>query len=134
MLAMHSIWRWVVVVVGVIALVKLALGLIQKRPFTGLDRTLSMLFSTSVDIQVVLGILVIVTSGFFTRERGEHIVMMVLALIAVHLPARWRAAPDQVRFRNTLIAFVVALVFIFIGVALLNNGAWARIAPLFILP
>ena len=35
-LMIHSLFRWVVVVVGVIALVKMALGLAQKSPFTKL--------------------------------------------------------------------------------------------------
>lgn len=133
MLPIHSLVRWIVVIVGVVTIVALILGLIQKRAFSSIDRTLTMLFSISVDIQVLLGILLLFTAGAFTRERGEHIFMMVLALVAVHLPVRWRAAPDQARFRNTLIAFVAALVFIFVGVALLNTGAWGRLAPLFML-
>ena len=60
--------------------------------------------------------------------------LVFLALVAVHLPMRWRAAPDQARFRNTLISFAAALLFIFIGVASLNNGAWGRLAPVIILP
>jgi hypothetical protein len=56
--------------------------------------------------------------------------MMILALVAVHLPMRWRNAPDTVRFRNTLIAYAIALIFVFIGVALLPGGGWARAMPL----
>jgi hypothetical protein len=123
-LEIHGIVRWIVVVVAVVTIVKLALGLIQKSKFTQLDRTLTMLFSIGVDIQVLLGIITLVTLGI-NRERIEHAFMMILALVAVHLPMRWRNATDEVRFRNTLISFVLALVFIVVGVALLSGG-WGR--------
>lgn len=49
----------------------------------------------------------------------------ILAVVAAHLPARWKSAPDKVRHRNTLFAFVTSLVLIFIGVAVLPGG-WSR--------
>lgn len=124
MLEIHSITRWIVVVIAIITITKLALGLVQRSPFTKLDRILTMLFSISVDIQLLLGI-GLLTMAVIGRHQIEHAFMMVLALVAVHVPMRWRKAPDQVRFRNTLISFLIALIFIFIGVALLPGG-WSR--------
>jgi hypothetical protein len=119
-LLIHSLFRWVVVIVGIVTLVKLILAVAQHSPYTKLDRTLTMLFSTSVDIQVLLGLITLFALGI-SRERMEHAFIMVLAVIAVHLPMRWRNAPDALRFRNTLISFVIALVLIFIGVAVVNG-------------
>ncbi|HEY3342091.1 MAG TPA: hypothetical protein VGK81_08740 [Anaerolineae bacterium] len=119
-LQVHSIFRWVVVIVGIVTLVKLILAIAQKSPFTRLDRILTMLFSTSVDIQILLGVITIFALGF-SLARLEHAFVTILALVAVHLPMRWRKAPDAVRFRNTLICFVAALVLIFIGVAMVNG-------------
>ncbi|HEY3289110.1 MAG TPA: hypothetical protein VGK87_03185, partial [Anaerolineae bacterium] len=78
-----------------------------------------------MDIQILLGLLTLLTFGL-TRETGEHAFIMLLALVAVHLPARWKAAPDAIRFRNTLILFVISLVLVAIGVAVV--GGWSKIA------
>ncbi len=125
LLLVHGLFRWVVVIVGVIALVKLASGLIQRSTFSRLDSRLAMAFSVSMDIQVLLGLLNLISMGF-PRQGLEHAFVMILAVIAAHIPSMWRKAADQVRFRNTLIAFVVSLALVFIGVAML--GAWSRIA------
>ena len=124
MLTVHSIVRWIVVIVGVIVAVKFLIGWLQNGKFSSLDRRLSMAFSIAVDVQILIGLITLLTMGL-TRERMEHAFVMILALVAVHLPMRWRNAPDAVRFRNTLLSFVVALILIFIGVSLLPGG-WAR--------
>ena len=129
LLTIHGLVRWLVVILGIVTIVKLFMGVVQKSQFTKLDRQLTMFFGIAMDIQVLLGILNLVSNVMtrtFERDDMEHAFMMVLALVAVHLPAVWRKAPDSVRFRNTLISYVVALIFVFIGVALL--GAWGRIA------
>ena len=125
LLMIHGLFRWVVVVVGLITLVRLAMGVIRKSEFTKLDRQLTMLFSVSMDIQVLLGLVNLILTNF-QLQGIEHGLVMILALVAVHLPSMWRKAPDAVRFRNTLISFVVSLVLVFIGVAML--GAWTKIA------
>ncbi len=129
LLLVHGLFRWVVVILGIVTIVKLILGLIQKSQFTKLDRQLTMFFGIGMDIQVLLGILNLVANILaqaIERDDIEHTIMMILALAAVHLPAAWRKAPDAVRFRNTLICYVVAMVFIFIGVSIVNG--WVKIA------
>ena len=128
LLVLHGLFRWVVVILGIVTIVKLAMGLARKSQFTKQDRQLTMFFGISMDIQVLLGILNLVanlTTQTVERDDIEHTVMMILALVAVHLPAIWRKSPDAVRFRNTLICYVVALLFIFLGVSLLNG--WVKI-------
>jgi hypothetical protein len=132
MLAIHSIFRWIVVIAGVIVAVKFLIGWLQKQPFTSTDRTLAMIFTIAVDIQILLGLLTLLTV-FITRQVLEHAFIMILALVAVHLTVRWRNAPDELRFRNTLLSFAAALVLIFLGVAVLPGG-WARPLPLILLP
>ena len=128
MLEIHGLFRWIVVIVSVVTIVKLALGVIQKSPFTSLDRGLTLAFSISMDIQVVLGLITLVsmlTTGF-PSVALVHAFVMILALVAAHYPARWRTAADDVRFRNTLISFGVSLVLIIIGVAMV--GGWSKLA------
>jgi len=45
LLMLHSIVRWLIVIVGVVALVKFAIGLLQKSAFGKMDRGLSSGFS-----------------------------------------------------------------------------------------
>jgi hypothetical protein len=52
-------------------------------------------------------------------------VVMLLAAITAHLPMRWRAAPDPVRFRNSLFAAIGALALVILGVFILPGG-WTR--------
>ena len=125
MLVIHGLFRWVVVIVGVIAVVRLALGLIQKSPFTSLDRGLTVAFSVVIGIQVLLGLINLVILGF-PPIGIVHGVVMILAAVTAGVPRAWRNMADQARFRNTLIAYVISLILIFIGVAML--GAWTRLA------
>lgn len=118
----HGLFRWVVIVLGVVAITKLVIGLLQKSEFTKLDRQLTLFFGVSMDIQVLIGLLNLLTVGL-TLKSGEHAFVMLLALAVVHLPARWKAAPDAIRFRNTLVLFVMSLVLVAIGVAVV--GGWA---------
>ena len=49
---------------------------------------------------------------------------MTLALIAAHVGGRFKNAPDNVRYRNGLIAVLVVLALVYVGVARLPQG-WA---------
>jgi hypothetical protein len=132
MLLIHSVLRWIVVIVGIVTIVLFALSWLRKKPWTALDTRLAMAFSISLDLQILVGLILLIWSGIagagFPRERLEHAFMMVLALVAVHLPMRWKNAPDDKRFRNSLISYVLALLFVLIGVALLSGG-WGRVFP-----
>ena len=129
LLMIHSIVRWAIVVVGVIALVKFALGWLRKMEFSKMDRGLSSGFTGLMDLNVTLGLVFLFWTGFtgmgFPRYRIEHAVTMILALAVAHLPARWKEAAPEIRFRNTLIAFVISLVLVFLGVFVLPGG-WSR--------
>jgi hypothetical protein len=116
----HALFRWVVVIVGVVTFVRLIVAVLQKSPFTNLDRRLTLGFTISMDIEVLLGVITILLLGF-SQARIEHAVTMLLALVAAHLPSRWRNAPDRTRFLYTLGFFTASLILIFIGVSIVNG-------------
>lgn len=128
LLTIHSLVRWAIVLVAIALIVRLILGLVQKRAFDKSARGLLAAFSGLMDAQMLLGLILLLIDGFgklgFPRYRLEHTGMMVLAVIIAHLPAAWKKLPDQARTRNTLIAVIVSLIFIAIGISPL--GGWVR--------
>lgn len=129
LLMIHSIVRWIIVGVGVVALVKFLMGWLGNGRFSGMDRGLSSGFSGLIDLQATLGLIMLLWTGFtgfgFPMYRIEHAFTMIVAAVVAHLPMRWKKSPDKIRFRNSFLVVLVTAVLIFAGVASLPNG-WAR--------
>jgi len=127
LLMLHSIVRWLIVAVGVVALVKFAIGLAQKGAFGKMDRGLSSGFSGLMDLQVTLGLLYFLITGFggvgFPLYRIEHGVTMLIAAGVAHAPSMFKKATNK--YAVALGAIAGALVLVYIGVALLPGG-WSR--------
>lgn len=122
----HSGMRWLVAAAVVIALIKLAVTWLRGGAFTGADRKLTAIAVGAIDLQVLLGlILLFFMDGQFPRFRIEHAVTMVLAAAAAHMTARWKKSEDTVRARNSYVALLVAALLIVVGVMRLPGG-WMR--------
>ena len=129
LLLIHSYLRWLIVVIAIAAIVKFALGWLRGGAFKGMDRGLASGFSGLIDLQVTLGLIFLLWSGFtgvgFPMIRIEHATTMIIAAVVAHLPARWKNAADKIRFRNTLFCILGALLLIYAGVMRLPGG-WTR--------
>jgi hypothetical protein len=79
LLMIHSILRWLIVIVAVIAVVKFAIGWLRGSAFSGMDRGLASGFSGLIDLQVTIGLILMIWSGIagagFPRYRIEHAVL-----------------------------------------------------------
>ena len=128
LLTIHSINRWLVTLVALALLIRLIVGLARKQPFDKSAVALTGAFGGLIDLQMLLGILFLVLDGFaktgFPPYRWEHAGIMLLAVMAAHIPARFKNSDDATRTRNTLIAVSVSLLLVFIGVGPL--GGWTR--------
>lgn len=128
-LMLHSLVRWAIVLVTVVALVRFALVWLRGLPEQRYDKILLSAFSGLVDLQVLLGLIYLIWSGTtgagFPSYRIEHAVIMIIAAVVAHLPRRWKNAPAATRARNNMIAILVVLVLVYVGVARLPLG-WAR--------
>jgi len=126
LLMAHSGVRWLILLVAVVAIVKFLLGWLRGGPFKGMDRGLMSGFSGLMDLQVTLGIILMLWSGFagvgFPRYRLEHALTMIIAAVVAHMSARWKNADDRTRFRNNLFLIVGSLILVLIGISILPGG------------
>lgn len=126
LLVTHSHTRWLILLVGLVAIVKFAIGWLRGGAFKGMDRGLTAGFSGLMDLQVTLGLIFLIWTSIagvrFTPNRIEHLTTMLIAAAVAHLPAMWKKSADNIRFRNTLFCIVGSLVLVFLGVVRLRGG------------
>jgi hypothetical protein len=120
LLTIHSVVRWLIVIVAVIAAVKFALGWRRGDTFSSIDQRLLSGFSGLIDLQVTIGLIYFIWNGLavegFPTFRIEHAITMIIAAAVAHLPVRWKNADDKTRFRNSLFIILDVLIIIYIGV------------------
>jgi bacteriorhodopsin len=128
LLEIHSILRWVIVIVGLIAIVKFLIGWISKSEFGRMDRGLSSGFSGLIDLQVMLGLVYFLVAGLggagISSFSIEHTVTMLIAAFVAHAPTIFKKRPLN-KFAISFFAVLGALLLIYIGVARLPGG-WNR--------
>jgi hypothetical protein len=125
LLMLHSITRWLVVIATIVAAATFAYQWFTKARVAQ-ERPILLAFTTLMDIQVTLGIILLIWMGIagagFPRYRLEHGFTMIIALVVAHLTARWRASSSPTRDRNIFLCIVASLVLVYLGVAVLPQG------------
>jgi len=129
LVGMHSLWRWVVLIAVLVALVRGLIGWLRGGAWTGLDRQLSLLATTALDIQLLLGILLWITErrwsdgAFFAFV---HPLVMIAAIAVAHLGSiRIRRETDAVaRHRWLALSLLVVLILV---TAAIPSYSWSRI-------
>ena len=117
----HSINRWIIVVVAVIALIKFLIGWLRDQEYLSRDRGLMAAYTGLLDLQLILGIILLIDLGL-VGYRIEHAFTMMIAIILAHLSRMWRDKPDKVKFRNNFLAILVGVLLIVAGVFVLPQG------------
>lgn len=126
LLTLHGHNRWLVVAAWGLSLVLLMLS---PRKSIAPWRPATLAFGALLGIvalQFVLGVVLFVwkwqAGGSIPHYRWEHVVLMVLALGALHMPLRWRRLPAPQWQRRTAWILLLAGALIFLGVARLPKG------------
>lgn len=134
-LSLHSIVRWLVVIVGVIAVVRAFIGWRSSRPWQQLDDRLGLGFTTVLDINLLLGLLLYfflspITTGAF-KDFGaamsdsnarffavEHISVMIVAIIVAHIgrSRSKKATEDKSKFKQAAIFFGLAMLLVLLAI------------------
>lgn len=133
-LAVHNILRWIVLLLLVLALIRSYWGWFGRRDWSGTDKRVSMFFSVSLDVQLLLGLLLYfvlspITSVAFQDFSAsmanpdlrffvlEHFLYMLLAVICAHagvITAR-RVTEPQAKHRRVAIWFTLSLLALLLG-------------------
>ncbi len=124
-LTLHSIVRWVVVIVAVVAVVRYALVMTGRAPGSGMDRGLMSGYTGLLDLNVLLGLILIIGRGF-TAPRLEHAVTNIIGVAVAHILAQRAKRIDDAKLkaRTNLLGVVISIAIIVVGVALI--GGWTK--------
>lgn len=120
LLATHSHLRWLILIAALVAILKFAWGWLRGGTFQRLDRILASSFSGLMDLQALLGLILLIWNGVisgFPMFRIEHTVTMIVAAVVAHLGVLWKNADDKKRFRNSMFIIIDTLIIVYIGVA-----------------
>lgn len=123
----HGLWRWVVALVALAALVKFAIGWFGKGKVTSLDKQLALAYAIVITIQLVLGVINLIiklTQGIFIGSLyPEHIVYGLVATGLAHaIPMRKDERPDDRRFRMGFIFVLASLAIVLLSVVRMRGG------------
>lgn len=123
----HGELRWIIAIVAVVIIVKFLIGWLGKRQYQPLDRTLLLVFSSLMDLNLVLGLILLFTMGLSGMARIEHAVTMILAVVAAHLTALWRNTEDSgTKYRNQLLMVLLSMIFVILGVIRIRGALYAQ--------
>jgi hypothetical protein len=122
----HSLVRWLVVIVAVVAVVRYALVMAGRAQSNGMDRGLISGYTGLLDLNVLLGVIIIIGLGEWETAQIEHAVTNIIGVVVAHFFAqRAKKIEDpQLKARTNLMGVVISLAIIVIGVAFV--GGWAR--------
>ncbi len=127
LLMLHSLVRWVIILVAVVAIIKFAISWAGNASFKGMDRGLASGFSRLMDLQVLLGLIYFIWNGIavtgFPLYRIEHMLTMLIATGLSHVSARLKNLNDKLRFQYSLFVILGTLVLVFIGISFLPASA-----------
>jgi hypothetical protein len=118
---LHSIWRWIVLVAAVLAVVVSALAAFGVRPWDSLADRLSFFYTISLDVQVLIGAIIWIINQAWTRDAFIafiHPILMLAAVAVAHVgrSRAERATGDRAQGRVALIFFVASLVIVIVAI------------------
>jgi hypothetical protein len=130
----HSVMRWVVVVLGILAVLRAMTGRSGQQPWTWLDVFSGLAFIVALDLQLVIGVVLFLYSPITILGRHEldlavrssalrfytfeHPIVMAAAIVLAHIAAIRirRHSESAVRRRNAMVFFGLALLLVLAGI------------------
>lgn len=119
----HSGLRYLVLLAGIVALLVMAMGAFGRRPFGKPSRIALAAFGGLLDLQILLGIAMVVMGCFYGALMG-HLLMMLLAAGALHGTSVYARKQADAKKAHTvgLVGVVLALVLIAGGIGAIKRS------------
>jgi Na+-driven multidrug efflux pump len=133
-LSIHSVFRWVVLLTALWAIIRFVSGWLGRKRFDSADASARKFYTISLDIQFLLGLILLFVSPLVTpffadigagmknpvlrKAVLEHTIMMLAAVTLAHIGAAMSKKPtdDTTKFRKGAIFFILSLVAILVGI------------------
>lgn len=135
----HSITRWLVLAVGIIALIASYSGLFSNRSWKRSDQTIGLSFNILFGIQLIIGLVLYGLSpllrplmsnpSLINQATGSnkmelifffayHLVMMIIAfaLVQIGYSKSKRAETDKIKFRRATLFYTLGFLFLFLAI------------------
>jgi len=127
---LHSFLRWALLLLMVVSIVKAAMSLSGENPYTPNDRKRTLFTMIAAHLQLVIGIVLYMTSGVVQAGRSnmaaamkdaalrfwtvEHITMMIMAIVFITIGniRSKKMDTDAGKYKQILIWFGLALLVI----------------------
>ena len=133
MLVLHNLLRWLVLIFGFWAIISAISGLAGKKEYTSSDDKSNFFFMLSMDIQLLIGLVLYFSNGWFERLKNlgdnmkdsmlrfftmEHGLLMIIAWLLVHAGriSVKKAGTSQSKFKKSLIYFGIGMLLILIAI------------------
>ena len=134
LLAAHNIIRWIALIVGIVVTVLAFLGWFRKKEWSDRDRTWGIFYTSAMDFQLLLGLLLYFFFSPITRQAIqnfsaamgnsglsffaiEHPLAMILAVVFAHLgSALSKKAPDSAgKYKRAALWYTLSVLLMIIG-------------------
>lgn len=126
----HSGVRYLILLIGIIALIYFAYAVVAKKNDETKSRVLGSVFTGVLDLQGLLGIIMVVMGLYYPAVIG-HLVMMIGAIVVAHasMAMAKTAQPPERRNAFRLAGVVVALLLIVGGIMAIGRSVFGSGAP-----
>ncbi|MEO6681949.1 MAG: hypothetical protein ABIN48_03905 [Ginsengibacter sp.] len=133
LLVTHNILRWLIIIFALWTVFSAISGMMSKRNYVRSDDKSNFFFMLSMDIQLLVGMILYFSNGWFDRLKNlgdnmkdpnarfftmEHLLLMLIAWILVHVGriAVKKASSSQSKFKKQLIYFGIAFLLILLAI------------------
>ena len=121
-LMLHSLWRWVVLILAIAAIIKGFVGWFGQQRWQALDDRLGLFYTTAYDIQFLLGLILLVGLAVMSglgRIGMEHAVVMFIGAAVVHITRSRakKASTDTAKHQTVAIGYLISLLLVIAGIA-----------------
>jgi vacuolar-type H+-ATPase subunit I/STV1 len=117
----HSGLRFLILLLGVLNVVVLGIGLAQKKPYAKVHRVLGASFSGALQLQLVLGVIMVAMGRYYPALIGHMVMMLIAVVVAQGTMSVNRKRPTP-SLRLPLVGVVVAMICIVGGVMAIGRG------------